>query len=145
MLGSELKKIRKKMQLTQKKFAKKIFTNTSYISKMENGDIPISPKIEKTLEKSIRKEYIITQTNKVFSREKFLLNMLTGNDVVDDILLNAKWLHSLDNQKISSKKTRSFIEDEKCNNLGLLGESKRYIINLNGLKGTFYVKKEWIK
>lgn len=142
MLGSELKKIRKKAQLTQKKFAKKLYINQALLSQMENGDIPVSPKVEKALEKNIRKEYTVLKTNKVFSRDKFLLNMLTGNTLVDDLYLNANWLNDLDNKKVSLKKTKIFIEDDKGNELGVLGVTLEYIIDLNVI---FYVKKEWLK
>lgn len=142
MLGSELRKIRKKMQLTQKKFAKKIYTNTCYISKMESGEIPISPKIEKTLQKNIRKEYTVLKTNKLFSKDKFLLNMLTGNTLVDDLYINSTWLNELNNKEVSLKRTKIFIEDDKGNELGVLGVTLEYIIDLNTI---FYVKKEWLK
>lgn len=142
MLGSELKKIRKKAQLTQKKFAKKLCINQALLSQMENGKVPVSPKVEKALEKNIRKEYTVLKTNKVFSRDKFLLNMLTGNILIDDLYLNSDWLNTLDNKKVSLRKTKIFVEDDKGNELGVLGVTLEYIIDLNVI---FYVKKEWLK
>lgn len=142
MLGSELKKIRNKMQLTQKKFAKRICVNQGLLSQMENGDIPVSPKVIKALSTVIRKEVTITKTDKVFSRDNFLLNMLTGNIIIDDLYINSQWLKDLDNREVALRETKIFIEDSKGIELGILGTSFEYIIEN---KPIFYVKKEWLK
>lgn len=142
MLGKDLKRIRKKLKLTQVKFAKRLGINISYISKMENNIIDIPPKIEKALERNIKKEYNIELTNKMFSRELFLLNMLTGNELIDDLYINAEWLMQLDGKKVSLKKTRITVENDKKEEIGFLGEIKEYIIEGNA---NFYVKRAWVK
>lgn len=142
MLGSELKKIRNKMQITQKKFAERLCVNQGLLSQMENGDKPVSSKVIKALSTVVRKEVTITKTDKVFSKTNFLLNMLTGNVIVDDLYINSQWLKDLDNRKVALKETKIFIEDNKGTKIGLLGTSLEYIIENIPV---FYVKKEWLK
>lgn len=143
MLGSELKSIRIKSGLNQKRFSKKLCITQATLSQMENGILEVSPKVEKTLEKNIKKEYTVTNTNKVFSRELFLKDMITGNKLVDDLYLNAGWLKEIDNEPVYIKKIRIIIVDNKENEIGLLKEYLSYILKINATD--FYAKKEWIK
>lgn len=142
MLGSELKKIRKRYRLNQKEFAEKLSISQAYLSRMENGILEITPNIIKTLEQRQRKEYTIIKTNKTFSRDLFLKDMLTGNEVIDDIYKNAAWLYKLDGKPISIKKTKIIILNEKYEKIEVLEEINQYIIEYDK---TFYAKKEWIK
>lgn len=142
MLGSELKKIRKKYRLTQKQFAKKLGTTNVYLSRMETGLLEITPNIIKALSEKQKKKYTIIKTDKVFSRDLFLKDMLTGNEVIDDIYINADWLYKLDGKKVSIRRTEIALLNDKNEEIEVLRGIEQYIIEYNNI---FYPKKEWIR
>lgn len=156
MLGSELKKIRVKSGYNQIKFAKLLNVSQPTISNLEAGTMTISPAMENKLGIILDKETSTSLTKKIFSRELFLKDMLTGNEVIDEIYINADWLKKLDNSKIHSKGTRLLLNEfdiykgqirviESCNNAKkpvIRSWNFRNVILAKGKE--FYCKESWL-
>lgn len=143
MLGSELKNIRISSGLSQAKFAKLLGTKQDKICKIETGSLEISQELENAINKIIDKEYKITLTNKIFSRELFLKDMLTGNEVIDDIYINADWLKAYDNKQVYAKGLRLIVRSHRNKNIAVGNWKFEYVII--GIGQPFYCKEEWIK
>lgn len=141
MIGSELKEIRTYYKLNQFKFAKRLGVTQTDLSRMENDILEITPDIVQILVRNQRREYKIVETDKIFSRDLFLKDMLTGNKVIDDIYINADWLYKLDGKKVYIKRTKFILLNDKNEEIEVLKGMKQYIIKYNQ---TFYPKKEWI-
>lgn len=143
MIGSELKNIRISSGLSQAKFSKLLGVNQVTISKFETGALGIPSQLEKIINKMVNTEYKTILTNKVFSRELFLKNMLTGNEVIDDIYINAEWLKSYDNKQVYAKGLRLIVRSHRNKNIAVGNWKFGYVII--GMGQTFYCKEEWIK
>lgn len=142
MLGSELKEIRLSLGLTQQKFAKILHIRQPVLCEMELGTIEVPFYIEDQLEKTVDKEYSTRLTDKRFSRELFLKDMLTGNEVVDDIYINCDWLNDIDGKKVYEKTIDITIENTRTKNRKVISKLCEYFIEE---KKVFYCKPKWIK
>ena len=142
MLGSELRAIRLNLGLTQKKFGRFLKLSQSDLSKMELGIFDVPFYIEDMLEKKVDEKYSTSLTNKRFSKELFLKDMLTGNEVVDEIYLNADWLNDIDGKEVYEKSVDITIENVKTKNRKVVSKICEYFIEE---KKVFYCKPKWIK
>ncbi len=140
MLGNELKEKRIKSGLTAKDLSKMLEVSESHIKKMEDGIYRINKKSEKKINNILNEEYNLFSTNKTFSRELFLNDMLTGNNVIDDIYINANWLKRLDGKTVYNRGRRKDNRFSKHNER-VSKNDKRYVIFDTTL---FYCKKEWL-
>lgn len=154
MKGNELREIRVGLGFSQKDFAKKLEISQPFLCRMEKGSLEVNKKVEKLLEnKSIEKQLEINikkrttmkKTNKVFSRQKFLENMLTGNKVIDNLYKEADWIIELDNKPVYLKKKEKLLEDNKGNFLGILNVNVKHIIKIGKIYNDFFCKMEWTK
>lgn len=148
MLGSEFKKIRIKSGYPQLAFGKLLGSTVKEVREYEDSLFNIPKLVEEALNKRLIRQDSSIQTDKVFSRRLFLKHMLTGNEVVDNIYKEAKWLREINRKPVYSRAATLFLKkiennkEDKPIKVGV--SSKEYFIPNRGF-GDFICKKEWIE
>lgn len=142
MLGSELKEIRLTLGQTQKQFSKRIYVTQAQLSKMEGGIIKVPLFIEEKFIKVIKEEKHKSLTNKKFSKELFLKDMLTGNKVVDDLYINSSWLDIFNDKEVYVNKLDITIENIITKKIKTKSKLLNYFIKADV---EFFCKRKWIK
>ncbi len=141
MLGKELKDKRIKSGLTLNELGKLLECSPTYVDRLENGVYPLTKKLIKRINNVISEEYTLGITNKKFSREKFLKDMLTGNSVIDDIYINANWLKNMDNKPIYTRGSQKDTNSITYKATRVRQAQKQYVILDTNL---FYCKEQWL-
>ena len=148
MLGKELKTIRVKAGYTQSQFAKILGATLEDIFGYEHDFYFIPPHIEEALSKIVNDKRSSILTDKVFSRDLFLKHMLTGNEVIDNIYLEADWLKEYDGKKVYIKATDTLLrrfENNKEGEIIKVGIKSQEYFFPTPRYAYFICKKEWLK
>lgn len=148
MLGNEFKKIRIKSGYSQYGFGELLGLTIRGVIECENTPYHIPQQVEEALNKILIKQDSSLQTDKVFSRRLFLKHMLTGNEVIDNLYKEARWLKEIDRKKVFSKATSLLIKRLENNKEGKpirTGVTNQEYFLPNRGYGNFICKKEWLE